>query len=146
LAVGNSPDRVKSKDEDMGTGVRSQIVVGVHLSPVTEQVSKTKYDEDTGEPYEGKEQRTFFVIERTDIKVDPEDIGDWMEIAHGHYEDRHSYFLGKIAIETGSVKSTNSLWEKCPSLGPIQLQVTSFLREKFEYAGDVDVFVLTFIS
>lgn len=93
----------------MGLDVRSKVIVGVKLDLVVDKVTKTKYNEDTGQPYQIIEEIPMFYVDGKAVSRREEIVDDFDDVLHySDYEDTDSYFLGMVIAKTGTGSHNDS--------------------------------------
>lgn len=148
----------------MGLDVTAKLIVGVHLELRSKLTKRTKYNEDTGVPYEITEERAFHVIEGTDIEVEEtEDLTEShtvneegrivevdrdLALFYADRNDRTTWFLGSVVTEVQSLRTSGPMWAVVPPvIEAMRLRVGNRLQEQFGYYHrPVGVFLINEVS
>ena len=86
----------------MGFDAKAKLIMGVKLTHKIDKNTKTKYNEDTGKPYEHVEKvPRFYIGDKvlSDADMIFENCDD--KLLYADYENKDSYFIGVVFTETG---------------------------------------------
>jgi len=137
----------------MGLDCSLSIIAGVHLERKTKINKRTKYNEDTGKPYEIEEEEKYWVIEGTDIKIDRKNDEDleWNVdgkpmIVYCDYNNENSYFLGISVGRTESHRFSSDLYIEITKYPDQKKKISDFLKERYGYTKEIKLFALLNMS
>lgn len=135
----------------MSSSASAYLMVGVRLSRDSEAHDVIKYNEDTGQPYKKTEQRRFWRISGTDIKVDIDktELG-WNTagkpmVWYSYRESTTDFVLGIAVQYVDDDKKMSREVIDC-NMHDCRAQITKYLKEHFQYTGPINLYLLLHTS